>query len=63
MTSFVILSLITNCLRIQVTNLLERLEFLVVPFVNPDGYEVEITHLSFPTFIDCLDNVGVFTVI
>ena len=24
----------------QVTNLLNELEFVIVPFVNPDGYEV-----------------------
>ena len=27
----------------QVTNLLNELEFVIVPFVNPDGYEVIYT--------------------
>lgn len=27
---------------LQVTNLLKELEFIFIPFVNPDGYEVSV---------------------
>lgn len=29
-------------INIQVTNLVKEMEFVFVPFVNPDGYEVRI---------------------
>lgn len=31
-------NLSANCL--QVSNLLKEIEFIFIPFVNPDGYEV-----------------------
>ena len=54
----------SHLLLLKVTNLLKEVEFVIVPFVNPDGYEVYssdawlqsryqlIVQLSFSTHVD-----------
>ena len=43
----------TNLWCLQVTNLLKELEFIFVPFVNPDGYEVYKYSLLLYTNLYC----------
>lgn len=42
--SYIITAIFMSCRHIKkVANLLKEVEFIFVPFVNPDGYEVMMT--------------------